>query len=170
MNEIYGEIYNIVELQLKENSRSMPCAKNTFLYAVNAEPGICDGKALCAFEKEEFLQAVYVSLLKRLPDQEAEQAWEYFIKTKSNEEFREVLLDALIFSPESITKGTCMKDNRIVSARLRQQRCLLQILSGEVEQVAELSTKQKIKESLYKVYLRLPIGLKKVIRKLMGKD
>ena len=73
---VYEEIYNIVEENLSTANKAFEYGKNTFLCDVGSHPqDVCVSKYL-HLSNPEFMEAIYVAALKRLPDEQTVDFWE----------------------------------------------------------------------------------------------
>ena len=88
---VYEEIYNIVEENLSTANKAFEYGKSTFLCDVGSHPqDVCVSKYL-HLSNPEFMEAICVAALKRLPDEQTVDFWEkrYDMETEAFQ--REVL-------------------------------------------------------------------------------
>ncbi len=165
MDNIYAKLYDIVADRLQEYGLSMAGSKETFCYSVEMEPGICDGKQLEKMENPMFLEAVYLGMLNRLPDEGAIAEWQYEMN-KDADKFRQGVLNEIIPSTEALLKGSCFRNNRITESR---QQELFRICVSEMADLNQTSDKngQKLLNGLYKIYLKFPMRLRLMVRKIL---
>lgn len=166
MNTVYGALYDIVEQHLQEYNKSMPCSKQAFLCAVDAEPGVCDEKQMETMENSVFFESVFISLLSRLPDDNVRTAWEYEMQ-KEPEEFRQMLLKTVVGSQEAIIKGSCLKNNRTKSVKYQEYPAWNGMFMNHSESESVSSAKPGVKDNLYKVYQKLPLSVRLFLRKML---
>lgn len=169
MNTTYGALYDIVEQRLKNTDRDMPCSRQAFLFAADMGPGECDGMRMMDMGNEEFFQAVYLGLFNRLPDQSAKLVWKEELAT-SPDKFREALFDTLLCSPEAVTKGSCLINNQLVPVKYRELTALNEFILRKGAGQADFSAKEGWKDRLYKLYIKLPLPLRKLIRKILRRN
>ncbi|MCM1495716.1 MAG: DUF4214 domain-containing protein [Bacteroides sp.] len=168
MNTTYEALYDIVEQRLQDVDRPMPCSRQAFLFAAGMKPGECDGRQLAVMENEEFFQSVYLGLFNRLPDSGAKLVWEEKMKLNSTQ-FRETVLDALLCSPEAVTKSSCLMNNQLVPVKQRPLTVLDNYMLRKNGEPAA-PVKAGWKDYLYKLYIRFPLPLRKLARKILRRD
>lgn len=72
---VYAEIYDIVNENMNHSGKEFPYNKNTFLCDVGSHPqDICVSRYL-QLSNEDFMEAMYVAALKRLPDDRTRAFW-----------------------------------------------------------------------------------------------
>ena len=169
MNTTYEALYDIVEQRLQDTGRSMPCSRQAFLFAADMKPGECDGMQMTTMENEEFFQAVYLGLFNRLPDQSAKLVWKAEMAT-TTDKFRETLFDTLLCSPEAVTKGSCLVNNQLVPVKQRELTALNGFILGKSGGQGAASAKEGWKDRLYKLYIKVPLPLRKLIRKILRRN
>ena len=112
-----------------------------------------------------FLEAVYLGMLNRLPDEGAIAEWQYEMN-KDADKFRQGVLNEIIPSTEALLKGSCFRNNRITESR---QQELFRICVSEMADLNQTSDKngQKLLNGLYKIYLKFPMRLRLMVRKIL---
>lgn len=168
MNSVYGALYDIVEQRLHEYDKAMPSSKNVFLYAVDKEPGVLDGTQIREMKNDMFMEAAYMGLLNRLPDESAKKSWECNMQLEP-EIFRTQLLDTLIFSQEAIVKGACFRNNQVVPVKQRELMAFQAFVTTR-DIAAETDNKKDFKDHLYDIYLKLPLSMRMFLRKILRRD
>lgn len=104
--EIYAELYNITERNLKEKEQSLklPMSKELFIYSTKCTPGIADIQEMTQCKNNmDFLGIAYWSLLFRVPDEGAVIEWEK-LKDLPNQEFQKRVIYSLSSSTEFLVK------------------------------------------------------------------
>lgn len=165
MDNIYARLYDIVSGRLQEHGFLMAGTKETFCYSVKMEPGLCDGKQLEKMENPMFLEAVYLGMLNRLPDDSARAEWQHQMDGDPDK-FRKALLNNVIPSTEALLKGVCFRNNRITESG---QQELFRIYTSDTTDANQVSGKtgQRLLSGLYKIYQKLPMRLRLLIRKIL---
>ena len=167
MTHVYQDLYELVEQRLQQHQMQMPCTKEAFLFAADTESGTCDGAKMKEMNNEAFFQSAYIGIMNRLPDDEAERNWRQNVRQQKTEEFREDLLETLIFSPEALAKNTVLINNQIVTTKEMDSEVLLELaLHGKDTRIREAEKKGLI-DYLYKAYLVLPLSFRKWVRKVL---
>lgn len=170
MNQIYSKLYDIVEEELSNVERQLPCSKTVYMMMTEQEPGVCNELAMQKLENEEFFQMAFISLLRRLPDEDSKRIWQYNIEKKDLVSFRTVLLDTLASSGEAISKGTRVINNVVVPVKQREIVLLNDIITDFVGDRKKREERQRIFDRVYKCYVKMPLPIRHVVRKVLGKD
>lgn len=160
MSQIYSNLYDIVNQRMSESGGTLLCSKEAFMVMTQSEPGIMDGKQLISLENDVFIEAVYLTYLKRLPDPQSRQMWQYYAHHKERKQFQRMLIDSVLDSDEAITKGSSFIHNCVTELTMRDWKAL------EVGNVQK-EINPTLKDKLYKVYEKMPIRLQIVIRKIL---
>lgn len=73
---VYAGIYDVVETNLHAAGESFEYSKTTFMCDVKSHPqDVCVSKYL-DLSNQDFVEAIYVAALKRLPDEKTVKFWE----------------------------------------------------------------------------------------------
>lgn len=166
MSNTYADLYDIVEQRLQEHNIPMVSTKEAFCYSVQMEPGICDGRHMETMENPAFLEAAFLGLLNRLPDESANTEWKHHMKQEP-EKFRQELLNDVIPSTEAILKGSSFRNNQIVETRQRDLFKIDLSFAATMDGNPTSSSRQRIIDQLYKIYLKLPGRLRLFLRKIL---
>lgn len=166
MSNIYADLYDIVEQRLQEYDIPMPSTKDAFCYSVNIEPGILAGNGLEEMGNMAFFESVYLGMLNRLPDETANAEWKGHMKW-NKDRFQQELLNDVVSSTEAILKGGCFKNNRIIETRQRELFRVSLSMTSSLNGDSPESSRQKLIDALYKVYMKLPGRLRLFLRKII---
>ena len=156
---IYSKLYDIVETNMQENGLDMSFGKNAYLKTIELKPkdvNILNFIELC---NEEFVQAAYISLLRRIPDKKAVEQWRMRDNDYSKSDFQKAVINSLMRSEEFLFKGVIVHNN-IYSENVIQQ----QIVVGETDEMPNLYV---IK--LTKLYHKMPRFIKDFARFFINK-
>lgn len=88
---VYAEIYDVVAENLQQAETSFEYGKHTFLCDVASHPQEVHVSRFIHLPNPEFVQAVYVAALKRLPDDRTVDFWKMRYELPK-EEFQEQVL------------------------------------------------------------------------------
>lgn len=166
MSNTYADLYDIVEQRLQEQGIPMVSTREAFCCSVLMEPGICDGKLMETMENPAFLETAYLGLLNRLPDESANKEWKHYMKGEQDK-FRQELMNDVVPSMEAILKGSSFQNNQIIETK---QRALFKIdmsFAATMNGNSTGSSRQRLIDQLYKVYLKLPGGIRLFLRKVL---
>jgi hypothetical protein len=94
---VYESIYDMVSTNMKDAGKQWEYRKATFLCEVNAGPGEIDITRYLQLANPDFLQAIYVTVYKRLPLPKQISYWtQYFDLPK--EDFQNRVLQSIVQS------------------------------------------------------------------------
>ena len=88
---VYEKVYNVVAENLQQAQIPFEYRKSTFLCDVEAHPQDVDVSRFLELPNEEFMEAVHVAVLKRLPDERQTDYWEQCYPLPGEQFQREVL-------------------------------------------------------------------------------
>lgn len=110
LSDIYEEVYKIAEENMEKNGGKIVIRKDAVkFYALN-KPGEMD-LYLCEFmDNETFLQAVYLGMFNRMPDEKAVSDWSKKYDMPRFK-FRKQLMDKIINSAEFANKPIIVRNN-----------------------------------------------------------
>lgn len=151
---IYEKLYDAVGEKLTAAGQKLEYGKSTFLCDVGTHPqNVCVSKYLY-LPNEEFMEAVYVAALKRLPDERTTAFWEKRYNLPREQFQREVL--------QSIAGSSVVAINhiRLVDNPYFEQKCGLKYKTLGL--LYGLTDKSNLREFGKK----LPEPLQKLIRKV----
>ena len=169
MDQVYSDLYDMVNNVMKEHGRQMASTKETFMSILHAETSVLDGIEVDHLDNLSFLETAYVVLMKRLPDREAMEHWGYYAGIYPPERFRKELLEVLLDSKECISKGGILVHNVILPDRAKgiMEWKSLDIMEEAADQQG--ARKEGFKDKVYKLYLKLPMKMRAGIRKVLGR-
>ncbi|MBQ9827768.1 MAG: DUF4214 domain-containing protein [Lachnospiraceae bacterium] len=110
LNDIYEEVYKIAEENMEKNGGKLQINKDAVkFYALN-KPGEMD-LYLCEFmDNETFLQAVYLGMFNRMPDDSAVAYWSKKYGMPRFK-FRKEVMDRVINSAEFKRNSIVVRNN-----------------------------------------------------------
>lgn len=151
---VYSEIYDVVAGNLQQAETSFEYGKNTFLCDVESHPQeVCVSRFLHLLNPE-FMQAVYVAALKRLPDERAVNFWEMRYELPK-EEFQEQVLRCVVNSSVVAINHIRFTDNPYFEQKTGLKYKLLGGLYGLTD-----------KANLREFGKKLPQPVQRLIRKI----
>ena len=151
---VYEEIYNIVEENLNKADKSFEYGKNTFLCDVGSHPQDVRVSKYLHLSNPEFMEAVYVAALKRLPDNKTVEFWEKRCDMK-NEAFQCEVLQCIAGSSVVAINHVHLVDNPY----FEQKRGLKYKLLGKLYGLTD-------KSGLREFGKKMPAPVQKLIRKV----
>ena len=151
---VYSKLYDIVETNMQENGLDMLFGKSVYLKTIELKPKDVDILNFIELCNEEFVQAAYIGLLRRIPDKKSIEQWRNRFNDYSKRDFQKKVINSLMSSEEFIFKGVIVK-NDIYSERVIQQ----QIVVGETDEMPNVYV---IK--LTKLYNKMPQVIKDFAR------
>lgn len=157
--KIYSDLYDLVESNMQNSGLDMFFTKGAYMMTIELEPKEVDILKMIELNNEEFVQAAYVGLLRRVPDEKAVQQWGLKSNNCSKRKFQRMVINSLMKSDEFLYKGIIVRNN-IYSENILQQ----QIVLSETNDSPNL---YMIK--LYKIYHKLPSIIKKLARFIVNK-
>ena len=166
MDQVYSDLYDMVEHKMQEHGCAMASTKDTFMTILHTDTSVLDGLQVENLDNMAFLETAYVVLMKRLPDKQAKEYWGYFAGKYTQEKFRSELLGTLIDSKECIAKGGTFVNNVIIPRKAMDWNNLNITDDGSGQQDPE---KQSLEDRLYKVYPKLPLKLRIALHKIRNR-
>ena len=73
--DVYKGVFDTVRLNMENAGESFPYYEETFFCDVCSDPGTIDVSKYTSLENKKFFQALFVAVLKRLPDEKEEAGW-----------------------------------------------------------------------------------------------
>ncbi len=156
---VYSKLYDIVETNMRENGLDMSFGKNAYLKTIELKPKDVDILNFIELCNEEFIQAAYIGLLRRIPDKKAVEQWRMRSNELSERDFQKAVINSLMKSEEFLFKGVIVHNN-IYSENVIQQ----QIVVDETDEMPNLYV---IK--LTKLYHKMPRFIKDFARFFINK-
>lgn len=169
MNTVYGQLYDIVERRMAAQQKKMPCSKNAFLYTTKAELGKCSVAEMQGLSNSECVEVAYLGIFGRLPEMGAKKAYECY-EQQEKSIFLSNLLYTLINSEEAIIKNGIVVENKGALIDYLNQELQQDKLNTNKENEVTTSTEGGVKDKLYNVYIKMPLPLRKLARKLLRRD
>lgn len=151
---VYAGIYDMVAGNMQAAGQCFEYGKNTFLCDVNSHPqDVCVSRYL-QLSNADFMEAVYVAALKRLPDEKTRHFWEERYHLPS-ETFQKEVLHCLERSSVVAVNHIRLVDNPYFRQKRGIRYKLLGLLYGLTD-----------KSNLREFGKKLPGPLQKIIRKV----
>ncbi len=156
MNEkqVYEGIYDKVAGNLAAAGGVFEYGRNTFLCDVGGHPQRVSVEKYLGLSNLEFMEAVYVAALKRLPDRRTVEFWEEK-QGLPREEFQREVLGCLANSSVAAINHICLADNPYFQYRRGLRQRALGLLYGLTD-----------KSNLREFGKKLPAPVQKIIRKI----
>lgn len=151
---VYAEIYDIVNENMHSAGKEFPYHKSTFLCDVGSHPqDICVSRYL-QLSNEDFMEAMYVAALKRLPDDRTRAFWatKYDMPEK---DFQKEVLQCLTKSSVVAINHIRLTDNPYFEQKRGFRYKTLGLLYGLTD-----------KSNLREFGKKLPDPIQQVIRKV----
>ncbi|MBD5427171.1 MAG: hypothetical protein HDR38_06455 [Treponema sp.] len=152
--EVYARLYDEVEGNLSKAGKSFEYRKSTFLCDVMSHPQEIDVSGYLNLPNTEFMEAIYVAALKRLPDDRTKAFWakRYQLPTP---QFQEEVLKCIAGSSVVAINQIRLENNPYFRQKRGLKYKALGLLYG-------LTDKSYLREFGKK----LPAPVQKIIRKL----
>lgn len=150
--EIYGKLYDITSRNYDTQYGSLEGTRQNFLISVQMEANAADLGLLDEVPAESFLEAAFVSILKRLPEAEVRTEWEKRRQTMPEEEYKKQIISTLVNCGERAEKGISVSNN--IFTPVQQQVWTTGSPQGGYPQV----------DKLYKIYMKLPKWARKMAK------
>jgi len=102
---VYAALYSFV-VKNGERTQTLPVIpKDAFLLNTRQHPNCVDGERLGELDDEKYLDAIYWSLLNRVPEEDARRVWMKAAERTPGDRYRKKLSRRLSASLEAHTKG-----------------------------------------------------------------
>lgn len=157
--KVYSDLYDLVESNMQNSDLDMFFSKDAYMKTIELNPKEVDILKLVELNNEGFIQAAYIGLLRRVPDEKAIQQWKLKSNNCSKREFQRMVINSIMKSDEFLYKGVIVRNN-IYSENILQQQIIL-------NQADDSPNLYMIK--LYKIYHKLPNFIKKIARFIVNK-
>lgn len=154
--KLYGDLYDITQQNMKNAGNEIPFTKEAFLYSAKRDLQTVDMFDMLEFDKETFLQALYIGFLFRTPEEKARKDWEN-AKFVTVEDYQKHVFQSLSSSPEALKNNVVVTNNKYAEPIMKM---------GLLQQAATVP-KNKYVDKAYAYYKRLPTPIKKVLKKLL---
>ncbi len=143
--KVYSGLYDITFENMEKAGTKLEIDKRSFLISVGNDVSECNLLKLVNIEKQNFLSAAFSLILKRLPDFSTLEARR---EKENNNDFKSEAINMIIRSDERRIKGI-KPYNNIYTEKDDHYYYLLGEKAGR----------------LYRIYLKLPSDLRRVIKK-----
>ena len=152
--EVYARLYDKVFQNFTKAGKSFGYKKTTFLCDVTGHPQKIDVSGYLELPNEDFLEAIYVAALKRLPDDKTRDFWadRYHLPTS---QFQQQVLKYIVNSSAVAINGVRLENNPYFVQKQGLKYTALGGLYGLTD-----------KSSLRELGKKLPAPIQKIIRKL----
>lgn len=118
---IYSKLYDIIETNMQENGLTMSVGKDAYLKTMEIKPEDVNILDFIELDNEEFVQAAYISLLRRVPDKKALADWKIRSNDYSKRDFQKTVINSLMKSDEFSFKETIVRNNIYSENAIQQQ-------------------------------------------------
>ena len=109
--DVFSKIYDITCNNFHSEDKAFPIEKDVFIYTENTDPFSADILALSEYDdNEEFAQAAYLKMLKRLPTEREERAYQKYIMLPAAQ-FQTKLIRQLYDNKEFQNGNVCAINN-----------------------------------------------------------
>lgn len=149
-------VYRIADSRLQAAGEASLCTENVFCALAASAPDKVSYTQLAEFSNEDFLQAVYLTLLGRPVDTGALHRWRQHLQ-EPKEVFRSALLHSVLASPEYRSRSVLLTD------------CPLPVASA-VPQLTVAASVQGLPPRLIRLYRMLPPFLQRLAKRIAGKE
>ncbi len=152
--EVYGRLFEITKRKMQQSGKEFTHPRAAFLYYLSEK---CDEVNLTRLlsadlTNEEFLECAYITLLDRfITDEERENFSEYLVLPKKA--FAEIVLRGIMGSDEQKNAGK------------RVEGCPESLLRG-----GSRESSPGLMEKLLPLYRKLPTGIKKALKRVLGAE
>lgn len=151
---VYAKIYDVVAENLRLADKTFEYGKKTFLCDVETHPqAVCVSKYM-QLSNQEFMEAVYVAALKRLPDERTVAFWAQKYELP-REQFQEEVLRCIAGSSVVAINHICLVDNPYFEQKRGLKYRMLGMLYGLTD-----------KSNLRQFGKKLPAPIQNLIRKV----
>jgi len=154
-----GALYAIAAQRMAAAGCEMPCSAEVFAVLSQAEPDRVPYPALSGLCNADFLEAAFLLLLERQVDPDTRTAWQKQFALPSRQ-FQTAVLRSVIHSPEYAA--------HLFARPLTD--CPLPLTDAETAAVRVQVAAQPMPERLLRMYRRMPKPMKKLAKKLAGKE
>lgn len=152
--EVYAGIYDVVSGNMEAAGKQFGYGKSTFLCDVMSHPQDIAVSKYLELSNEEFMEAMYVAALKRLPDERTQKFWkEKYVLPK--ETFQREVLKCLAGSSVVAINHIRLKDNPYFVQKRGLRYKALGVLYGLTD-----------KSNLREFGKKLPDPVQQIIRKV----
>lgn len=152
--KVYGRLFEITERKMQQSGKDFTHPRAAFLYYLNEK---CDEVNLTRLlsadlSNEEFLECAYIALLDRFITDEERKSYGAHLSLPEKA-FAETVLRGIMGSDEQRNAGKRVKG------------CPESFLSGGSQ-----GSKPGLMEKLLPLYRKLPEGIKKALRRVLGAE
>lgn len=152
--EVYGALYNEVSKNFTSAGKCYGYRKSTFLCDVTSHPQKIDVSRYLELTNEDFMEAIYVAALKRLPDEKTRAFWAQRCSLPIPQ-FRKEILKRIADSSTVAINGIYLENNPYFT----QKRGLKYKALGQLYGLTD-------KSCLREFGKKLPAPFQTIIRKL----
>lgn len=153
-HDVYKKIFEITEQNLKDSGSDTYLSKDAFLIVVGKNPRETDVSRLVTLPPKDYLQALFQSALRRMPD---EQLLDSISEERfASPGFKQAMLQSIQHSPEFKDKQGIIINNVFAT------------YDGLPTVEAYFSGYPRLNK-IYMAYRKLPQGFRKNIRRMFGR-
>lgn len=155
-NTLLRAVYRIADSRLRAAGEASICTEDIFCTLAAAAPDAISYTLLTELCNEDFLQAVYLTLLDRPVDAGALLRWRQHLQ-EPLEVFRSALLHSVLASPEYRSRPVLLTDCPLPMASLAPQLTVVTSVQG-------------LPPRLIRLYRMLPPFLQRLAKRIAGKE
>ena len=155
-HEVYSKLYDITQENMQNAGKKIPFSKDAFLYSTKRDLKIVNMLDLIEYDREAFLQALYVGFLFRTPEERARTDWAN-IQVGSTYDYQKRAFQSLSTASETIKNGVIVTNNVFGEP-------IIKIGGGQEQSVA---ANYWYVEKLYGYYNKMPAPLRTLLKKLL---
>lgn len=150
---IYGALYDVVEENMRAAGKVFQPTKTSFILSADVEPQRTNLEILKNVRKDEILQAAYVTILRRFPDDETVKYWNQPTIFQQDNYNRTVLKSVANSIERSVKKIDLYNEEMVGFKLFRLVRLRVTLLPAL--------------NFVYKIYRLLPSPFRKTLKKIL---
>ena len=154
--DIYGKLYDIASSNVENAGQEMVFTRKAFLFSAKRDLRNVDIFDLLEDDRDTFLQAIYIGFLLRTPEEEARSYWKN-IQLESDTEYKKKVLKSIMSSSEASKYGVVAVNN-MLGGSVKDSESIKPIPDAE---------KYWYIDKLYGYYARLPLPLRRILKKVL---
>lgn len=148
-------LYQLMCQELENHKMDKPVSDVIYRLYLEMIPGEVDYLKIKALPNEDFFQAAFLCLLKRMPTEEDYLCWKSEISTKDTEAFQKRLLEALLGSEEA----------QIKNAGIKNCGLLFENKKIENEKTNPSGRRKQVYDFLRRIYKLLPMQIRAPLKR-----
>ena len=154
--EVYQNMYAYVKSNIKDEDRILPFSPTTLYISSLSDNRTLNYNDIKDLNAIEFVRALYLNLLLRFPEEGViENIPQSFSSAKEEQIFKEKYLEKVLLSPEAQIGGA-----KVIGYTISFNNNL---------KIFTTKLRARLINILYRLWVKLPNGFRKMLRKIMGK-